>query len=294
MGMVLTEAVEAIGGLKALDRPAAAISGGIARLFKAGGPVGRQVENALHGVWLGHPLHPAIIAVPVGGFSALAVLDALEGPGGNRRLAPGADALLTIGLGGAWAAAVTGWTDWHKTDGAAKRVGLVHAALNGVGIAFYVASLAARRGGRRGRGRQLAAAGFAISTSAAYLGGELAYKYRIGVDHSDADKALPGQWTDVAAVGDLAEGEPCRVEAAGTDVLLLRQGRRVYALGETCPHLGGPLAEGEVRDGGIVCPWHGSRFALEDGRVLDGPATAPTPCFATRVRKGQVQVRYEG
>ena len=66
---------------------------------------------------------------------------------------------------------------------------------------------------------------------------------------------------------------------------------RLYAMGEACSHLGGPLAEGRVEGEAIVCPWHGSRFALEDGRVLDGPATMPQPCFETRVREGYVEVR---
>ena len=61
-----------------------------------------------------------------------------------------------------------------------------------------------------------------------------------------------------------------------------------------CAHLGGPLAEGTVRDDSLECPWHGSRFALEDGRVLDGPATQPQPCFETRVRDGYVEVRRAG
>ena len=82
-----------------------------------------------------------------------------------------------------------------------------------------------------------------------------------------------------------------RAEVNGLRVVLVRRAARVYALGERCSHLGGPLAEGEVRDEAIVCPWHGSRFALEDGRVLDGPATMPQPCFETRVRDGFVEVR---
>jgi nitrite reductase/ring-hydroxylating ferredoxin subunit len=74
-------------------------------------------------------------------------------------------------------------------------------------------------------------------------------------------------------------------------VLLLRRGERIYAIAETCAHLGGPLAEGTLDGLSVICPWHGSRVALEDGRVLDGPSTFPQPCFETRVHHGQIEVR---
>ena len=54
---------------------------------------------------------------------------------------------------------------------------------------------------------------------------------------------------------------------------------------------GGPLSEGTLVGDSVVCPWHHSRFALEDGRVLDGPAVHPQPCLETRVRDGQIEVR---
>jgi nitrite reductase/ring-hydroxylating ferredoxin subunit len=63
------------------------------------------------------------------------------------------------------------------------------------------------------------------------------------------------------------------------------------ALAETCSHLGGPLAEGQLEGNSVRCPWHGSRFALKDGSVLDGPATHPQPCFETRIRNGQIEIR---
>ena len=55
--------------------------------------------------------------------------------------------------------------------------------------------------------------------------------------------------------------------------------------------LGGLLSEGTVEGASIRCPWHGSRFALEDDRVLDSPATFPQPCLEARVRDGQIEVR---
>jgi nitrite reductase/ring-hydroxylating ferredoxin subunit len=55
-------------------------------------------------------------------------------------------------------------------------------------------------------------------------------------------------------------------------------------MAETCAHVGAPLAEVALIDGSARCPWHGSRYALEDGRVLDGPSAFPSPCFETRLR----------
>jgi nitrite reductase/ring-hydroxylating ferredoxin subunit len=53
------------------------------------------------------------------------------------------------------------------------------------------------------------------------------------------------------------------------------------------------LSEGTLKDGSVVCPWHGSEFALDDGRVLNGPATEPQPCFAVREQAGQIELRAQ-
>jgi nitrite reductase/ring-hydroxylating ferredoxin subunit len=74
-------------------------------------------------------------------------------------------------------------------------------------------------------------------------------------------------------------------------VLVARRGGEVFAIGEVCSHLGGPLAEGQL-DGDVVqCPWHASRFCVRDGAVVDGPATHPQPQFEARMAGGRVQVR---
>jgi nitrite reductase/ring-hydroxylating ferredoxin subunit len=74
-------------------------------------------------------------------------------------------------------------------------------------------------------------------------------------------------------------------------VLLLRRGGEIHAIANTCAHLGGPLCEGKLEGDVVECPWHGSRFSLHDGQVVDGPATQPQPLFETRVREGWVEVR---
>jgi nitrite reductase/ring-hydroxylating ferredoxin subunit len=58
--------------------------------------------------------------------------------------------------------------------------------------------------------------------------------------------------------------------------------------------MGGPLNEGEIKDESVICPWHGSRFCLKTGAVLDGPATHPQPKLDVEVRGGQVLVRNSG
>jgi nitrite reductase/ring-hydroxylating ferredoxin subunit len=213
--------------------------------------------------------------------------------GDRRDLAPGADAAVAIGLAGAVGAAVTGVTDWSATDGEARRLGMAHGLMN-VGVAaLYGASLLCRQRGDRSTGRQLAALGYAVGMVSAYLGGHLVFAKRIGVDHADVEGA-PDQFTRVLRADELAENQPRRVEVDGVPVLLVRQGERIFALAETCSHLGGPLSEGEIEGCSVRCPWHGSRFALDDGRVLDGPATNPQPRFDARVRDGHIEIRLAG
>lgn len=55
-----------------------------------------------------------------------------------------------------------------------------------------------------------------------------------------------------------------------------------HVLADRCSHASGPLSEGDVVDGCVTCPWHGSVFRLADGWNVGGQATAPQPCFVTR------------
>ena len=270
-----------------------ALQRAVAAAFKAGGLAGRAVKNFLHGTWLGHPLHPVLTDVPIGAWTTALVFDTLDaGSTGwpwQQTARRRADDAIVVGIVGAVGAALAGLTDWQHTDGKARRTGLAHAALNTLALGLYTGSLVMRKRGARGAGRSLALAGLGVMGASAWLGGRLVYRERIGIDHAQREE--PEGFARALREAELREGQPVRAEVNGLRVVLVRRAGRVYALGERCSHLGGPLAEGEVRDEAIVCPWHGSRFALEDGRVLDGPATMPQPCFETRVRDGFVEVR---
>jgi nitrite reductase/ring-hydroxylating ferredoxin subunit len=256
----------------------------------AAGPAGQQVEDVLHGRWLGHPLHPALVNVPLGAWTVAAVLDAAEEVSGNGALGRSADAAIGVGVVGALGAAITGIADWRHTDGQARRIGLAHGLLNTGALALYTTSLILRRFKARRAGRGVAALGYVAANAAAYLGGHLVFNEQIGVDHT-ADQHAPQVFVPVLRAAELPDHTLRRVTANGMPVLLLRRGERIYALAETCSHLGAPLAEGRCEDLSVICPWHGSRFSFETGKVLNGPSIYPQPCFETRVQEGQIEVR---
>lgn len=287
--MAENAALELIDRQKWLDPVADELKKGVSAAFGAAGEGGRKVKNALHGTWLGHPLHPVLTDVPLGAWTTALALDVMEARG-NREFAPGADCAVAVGLAGAVGAAVTGLTDWNDIDGKPRRHGLVHGLLNVTGTLLYTTSLLLRRRNSRSAGRCFAFAGFAVAMAAAYLGGNLVYGDQIGVNHA-AGPEPPHDFTPVLPDAELRENELRRVETNGMRVLLVRQKGVLCALAETCSHLGGPLAEGRLEGDSVRCPWHGSRFALKDGSVLDGPATHPQPCFETRVRNGQIEIR---
>jgi nitrite reductase/ring-hydroxylating ferredoxin subunit/uncharacterized membrane protein len=286
-GRQLTDLISQQPWLEPIDQ---ALERAVDAAVAAGGEAARPVRRFLHGSWLGHPLHPALTDVPIGAWTTAAVLDALDVATGGDRLAAGADAAVAVGLAGAVGAAVTGLNDWQPTDGRARKVGVAHGLLNGGATLLYGISLIMRKRGARAAGRGFGFAGLLVVTASAWLGGHLVSEERIGVDHS-RDRPLPDDFVPVLPAAELAEGTLQRVEANGTPILLVRRGERIHALAETCSHLGGPLAEGELRGDSVVCPWHGSRFALVDGRVLDGPSSFPQPCLQVRVRDGQIEVR---
>ncbi len=260
----------------------------ISKVARREGPT-RTIKDALHGVWFGHPLHPALTDIPVGCWSATLILDMLS-LGGNRAIKKGADATLGIGLVGSFGAALSGLADWQETYGRERRIGLLHGLLNATAATLYTASLVQRRRRRRGTGILLSTLGYGTVLLSSYLGGELVFVRGTGVNHA-AWLETSDEFTPVIEDAALPPDKPTRVMAGSTPVLLVRQGGNIYALAAVCTHAGGPLNEGELTDSSIICPWHGSQFSLKDGKVEAGPATVDEPAFEARVRNGKIEVR---
>jgi nitrite reductase/ring-hydroxylating ferredoxin subunit/uncharacterized membrane protein len=253
----------------------------------------QRLRDALHGVWLGHPLHPMLTDVPIGTWTSAAVLDALPGTG------PAAGILIATGCAAALPTAVSGWADWSELHEQQQRVGLVHAVANLVGLGCYVGSLSARARGNGSRGKLLAYAGYAAVGVGGYLGGHLAYRQAAGVNHTEQIPHLfPQGWHGVGMLVDFVDGEPTQRTVEDVDLLVVRRGQHVDVLADHCSHLSAPLSGGtftaEGGQGCVVCPWHGSTFRLSDGGVVHGPATAPVPCLDSRVVDGTVEVMLPG
>jgi nitrite reductase/ring-hydroxylating ferredoxin subunit len=246
-------------------------------------PQAPRVMDFLHGRWLGHSLHPALSDLPLGFWTGSLLLDLV---GASKS----AGVLSAAGSATAVATAASGLADWTHTYGSERRVGMLHGLANSAGLGLQVLSLGARLRRRRLKALGYSFLGWSLSVGAAYLGGELIYGKGVAVNH-DAWRTGPENWTPVAGTEELVEGAPRAVEVEGRKVLLYRENGRVYAIEETCTHAGGPLSEGEVRDGVVTCPWHGSQFRLKDGEALHGPATFGQPRLQTRVRGGRIEVK---
>ncbi len=272
-----------------LDHLAAPLQRRVYAVFRKG-EAGRVAKQWLNGVPFRHRVHPALVAVPIGAWTTAAVLDALDGFSADDKYRAAADAAILLGLVGAVPTVAAGLSDWVDTAGHQQRVGMAHALVNSTAIALYGTSLALRAGGKRTAGRALGWLAFGTVSLGGALGGDLVYNLGIGVSFLLYPKP-PDRFVDILASDALVEGVPLVVEDGRVPVLLLRHGGQVYAVEAWCPHVGGPLGDGTFEGLTVVCPWHGSCFRLDDGRPLNGPASAPLRTFEVQERDGRISVR---
>lgn len=248
-----------------------------------------EVKDAISGTWFGHPVHPPLTDLVIGSFLGASLLDLLGGDG------KASERLLGVGLVAALPTALTGANDWADTevaDEAVRRVGLVHATANTSALILYASSLAARRGGARGRGAMLALAGTAVMTVGGYLGGHMSYVRGVGPNQTAFDPG-PQEWTDIGDAGAFPDGAPRAVLAQDTPVLVLRHGDGIHAIHNRCSHRGCLLSEGEIEGHVVTCACHGSQFDVRDGSIMRGPATASQPAFDARESEGKVEIKLD-
>jgi nitrite reductase/ring-hydroxylating ferredoxin subunit/uncharacterized membrane protein len=280
LGRTLARAVERLSADERIDQVADPVADTVRDTLDR-----QPAKDILSGVWLGHPLHPLLTDLPIGFWTSAFTLDLV----GGHRSRRAATQLVALGVLTAVPTALSGAADWGDTTGPARRIGLVHAASNSTALACYAASWWSRVRGRHARGVAWGLAGATAATVGGYLGGHLLQALGVGVDRTATARPL-SEWTRVAAPDDVSE-TPLRVLAGEAPVIVLRHRGAVVALDARCPHRGGPMDEGEVRDGCITCPWHGSVFRVDNGALVQGPSTVDLPSYQCRVTTDAVEVR---
>jgi nitrite reductase/ring-hydroxylating ferredoxin subunit/uncharacterized membrane protein len=252
----------------------------------------RGLVDLLHGKPLGHPLHPILTDMTIGSWSLGFLFDLLSLLPGSGDLDEVADALTAIGTVSAIPTALTGAADYSTIKRDAAAYGAAHGMLNGAAFLCYTRSVIARMtGGSRVTALFYTLLGVSLITISAWLGGDLVYRHRVGVNHVPESTGIE-DWTPVLALDDLDEATPTRVEVNDMPVVLLRHDGEITAIHGICSHAGGPLENGRVVNNTCIeCPWHHSVFSTEDGRVVHAPATYPQPHYIVRIQNGQIEIK---
>jgi uncharacterized membrane protein len=154
----------------ALDAPADAS----ARV--AGGLIDHSgLSGALRGSWLGHPVHPLLVTLPIGSWMTSAVFDILFKDQAAARK------LIAVGLAATPPTVLAGWADYALLDRRQRRVGLVHAASNAVGVSLFALSYRAYRRERLRAARVYTLLGLTAISVGGALGGHLSYAQGAGM-----------------------------------------------------------------------------------------------------------------
>jgi len=275
-----------------LDPLAEAVQTAVGAFYEVLGAPGKTLKDAVHGTYVfGHPLHPALTDVPIGAWTVAVLADWLFVATGRVPAVAG-DLALAVGVAAAILAAITGFTDFHETNGFERRTASMHGLTMSLVLVIELVSLGLHlwAPGTHMTAIALATGGWLIALAGAYVGGHLSFGIGTAVNHN-AFFDGPMDYVKVGTRDDFPEGEMRRVESEGLPVVIVRQKGLLRAMGAVCAHAGGPLDEGKLEGEVVTCPWHGSRFRFGDGRVVGGPATFDQPPLVVRERGGIVEVK---
>jgi apoptosis-inducing factor 3 len=110
---------------------------------------------------------------------------------------------------------------------------------------------------------------------------------------STQSDALGPDLANGISINDLADGQMLAGHVDKDPVLLARRGDEIFAIGATCSHYGGPLAQGLMVEDTVRCPWHHACFSLRTGEALRAPALSPAACWTVERRNDMIFVRHK-
>lgn len=272
-----------------------------------------DLKHLLEGRPFKSPLHTGVVHFPLACFAIGTLLDCaswvLQRP--ELHLVDSAFWAVVAGVISALVAAVLGFVDYTsiRDDHPGKKWATAHMALNLVSVALYTVSIGARYQQLDDSRTPLLAfalslIGFLILTASGWIGGHLVYNDGVGVGRHRRRTDLPDEtrvpeeevdgFAPVCHVDEFVEGSSLRANLRGTVVAIARSGGEFFAVQEFCTHRFGPLSEGAIEDGRIICPWHRTCFDLRTGAVTEGPAKVPLRTFPVEIRNGRIFVKVPG
>ena len=98
------------------------------------------------------------------------------------------------------------------------------------------------------------------------------------------------EFISIGPASDLPNGERLFVEIDGRTIVVFNLGEQLYAIGDVCSHDDGPLGDGKLEDGKVICPRHGARFDLHTGKALSLPAVVDIPAYPVRIVSGEIEI----
>jgi uncharacterized membrane protein/nitrite reductase/ring-hydroxylating ferredoxin subunit len=252
----------------------------------------------------GHPIHPILVTFPIALYITTFICDIAYFLNGNELYHSIAQLLSKAAVGSALLAAVPGLVDFLFTvppQSSGKKRAAKHGLLNVTVLILFV--LAIWRRNDDGSNYLLVLAlegiGVVLLSIAGWLGGTLVYRNQIGVDLRYAES---GKWKEV-----YIQGKGGLIEVGTTDELKVNQMKLVHvgaqriviartengykAFDDRCTHRGGSLAAGAMICGTVQCPWHGSQFSANDGKVTAGPATEKIATYTLSESSGKLLLK---
>lgn len=253
----------------------------------------------------GHPIHPMLIPFPIAFLTGAFFADLAGLLTANPAWWINGKYLSLAGIVCGLAAAVPGFIDYLYTvppRSSGKVRATYHMLLNVSALALFAAAWRLR-GDLDHPGSWtlfLEFAGLVLLAAGGWFGGALAYRNQIGVDHRYAQA---GRWKDeriatddVAVAGkddELKTNQMKLLRAGSRRIVEARTERGYCAFDDRCTHKGGSLAGGILACGTVTCPWHGSQFEVETGRVVSGPAKDPISTYPVEQGGGEVRIRLQ-
>lgn len=200
-------------------------------------------------------------------------------------------------------AAIPGILDWLfavPPKSSAKSRGLLHGGLNTFNLLLFI-YCAYRLGSPStppdGLTLILMGAGIAVLGIAGWLGGTLVFLNQIGVDRRYASagklktRSISGWNKPVCNQSELGDGQVILVIAGTERIVVGRCPEGIFGFSDRCTHRGGPLSDGALVGCTVQCPWHGSQFDINTGRVVAGPAQEKIKTYPIEVRNGEVYLQ---